>query len=423
MAIETRQALNPFRCIEDLEFQKELVELGVIVQGDLNSDRWALKPTRLSTMNNYKKLVAYLAEMPGFVRPNDCITTGMFDEDSPRNRNRLKTLVTDTTKKIADPTSIYRVWEVGVGLGIERFNIAPLALSLLYRTYQSLGNFVSVDEVSCAVFGNNSENNLHNTYLKARILATKYLNGTNAQLENAYIGDRRFLRLSDRRFLPKYMNKKNYAEYPDFPKHLQPAFQNWLINYLRLPRKADDDQLALKLPPEKWTKEGSAFNPYEQKMAEMLCRFPRYVISAEKMAEYVLGKPLSEDWADLMHSYATGLRKKVKPNINIYCLERVGWSIGISNIGLTEFELISLSELWEHFNNGVSGKQLAKRLYGSSGGRNVEKARLVVDVLKDDLEVTDYSIGYMHSLTGKSGFTPALIANQNIIGKPTSLAA
>jgi hypothetical protein len=132
---------------------------------------------------------------------------------------------------------------------------------------------------------------------------------------------------------------------------------------------------------------------------------------------------LSEDWADLMHSHATGLRKKVKPSINIYRLERVGWSIGISNIGLTEFELIALSELWEHFNNGVSGKQLAKRLYGSSGGRNVEKARLVVDVLKDDLEATDYSIAYMHSLTGKSGFTPALIANQNIIGKPTSLAA
>jgi hypothetical protein len=197
---------------------------------------------------------------------------------------------------------------------------------------------------------------------------------------------------------------------------LQPAFQNWLLKYLRIPTAVGEDQLALKLPPQKWVAENRKFNEYELRIAEILHRFPSVVIPAEKLAGYVLGDPLPEDWIEIMQEHAGSMREKVKPGVKIYRFEEIGWSIGWSNIGLGRLKLRALSELWENFNNGVDGKQVAKRLYGNANGRSVENAQAIIQTLKADLEETDYSIAFMHSLSKKSNFTPALIANHNIIG-------
>lgn len=415
MISETRQAINPMRALEDPVFQEDLESLRIKTLGELDPDRWRLRPTRFKGVTNSAQLIEFLGQQPGKAVPLDSLTKCIYGTDSPDNRKLLAATVTEVRNKLEDPTVLKRIPEVGIGLGIERFKVTPHTLALLYRAWQNIGSFVSIEEFSKAVYGDTDKRSLLDTRRHARSLANWCIPESSAQLDGAYIGDRHYLRLIDKKSAKKYRNKGHYLEYPDFPKHLQPALQNWLINYLRVPEIAGDDQLALSVRPQNWARERSTFTPEEQKIAELLARFPYHVIPNEMMAKVVLKEPLPEDWVGQMNIRASVMRTKLRPGISIYRHEDIGWSIGVSDVGVSRLELIALSELWENYQNGVKVGDLAKRLYGRSEDSDQDNARAIVDKLKKDTEDTNYKIAFLYSLVNRSEFTPALVANQNVI--------
>ena len=412
------EVIDPYRCMDDLEFQQRLVRTGVIVQGELNAARWQLKPhSKSQDLNgNPTRLIRMLEQHPGVIFPYDRAAGELIGGSGEEEIQQLKNLIGYVGERIEDLTAIRRVFDLGVGVGIDRCDLSPHVASMLYILNEQPGLFVPVKKVAKRIYGKAGERQIDGLHHFRSKLETEILPGTGLVITAAHIRKGSYLRLEEKDVLDTMKKGKDQVVNPDFAPHLQPDFQAWILKEAKLMKllKSKQANPIYDIPPQEWVMPDKQFTAKELCLAKTLGHNPDVVHGLQELAIRFIGAPLPENWKAQLNWFGKNFREKLRPEISVFRYINIGWSVGVSELNIENRALRGLYEVWKDYGSALDIGQVARVLYGATEEENLTDAKSAMTALKQTMAKTPFEIGFAHSALYNHRTYPILIPNSAI---------
>lgn len=225
--MQPREIINPYRCLDDLKFQDDLVDFGIIRRGSLDPSRWGFSSSyRIISNSPTVKVVEILSHAPGYVSPYDRLAERVYGNSNRANVVALQSLFKQKRREasLKNPDSVLVVPELGLGLGVESFTMSPEALACMYSLWRHKGKFVNVEGVASEVHGSKSRTARLALIRTKGVLNNNYLRGSDARIEVVNFSGQNYYRLNYwEQSLPEIKLRAR-----GFRPHLSLEFQNWL---------------------------------------------------------------------------------------------------------------------------------------------------------------------------------------------------
>lgn len=385
MSVQERFLINPYRCLDDLRFQRYLKEVEILREGRVDPSRWAIKPTaRIPVNSTMVALIKLLEKAPTYVHPYDSLAKRIHGSDSDDDIATLTLLGKKSRKErmLVDPESLYRVDGLGFGLAIEQCRMSKESLAMIYSLWHYKGRFLRDTSVAKEVYGAE----VLNTLISLRnSLDNNFLKDAKVKIEYANFYGKGYYRLPNESPTPESINLPSSR----LPRYLEFPYQKWLMQAGVIVPSETAPEYMRDLP----LKSNKHLSDNEQKIINLLLRYPGYVIPYRLMTRALFKGTIPNDWRDVVSDISESLKKKVLFEGDIYVMNDVGWAVGVKEVKLSKTPVMLLRELWGNYDQFTTTQSMAKRIYGSNEQKYVRRIASIIGPVKDHFENGDWVVG------------------------------
>ena len=197
MRIDVRESIpSSYQLLENGDFQKWLVGVGILVKGNLAIPENILDGGKKFTPTEEKIWEKLLSNI-GCIVPYSKLAPNAFNGYDfelqahliAENKSRMR-------KKMVDRDSIFTAGGFGMGLGVNSFNLPRECGRTLYKLWESLGQTVDILDIAYGLKGGTVFDNIHVVRININRLRCNALLGTSARIDSFPLIDFGYYRLS-----------------------------------------------------------------------------------------------------------------------------------------------------------------------------------------------------------------------------------